>query len=99
MGRVRAPRRTCDACGAVAAEDAAPVTIEGRSLVLCPFHAARLGDDLPATLAEAEQRLGEVPLERRSEPDRRSAPDRRMFPPRPEGRRSSQGRRATDPDF
>jgi hypothetical protein len=94
---VRPSRPTCDACGALAAADAEPLSIEGRHLVLCPFHAARLGDDVPTTLGEAEQRLGVVPLDRRSEPERRSGPDRRMFPPRPESRRSSHGRRASDP--
>ena len=97
MGRVRPSRPTCDACGAAAPGEAAQFNIEGRPLVLCPFHAARLGNDLPVTLAEAEQLLGEAPLDRRSEPDRRSSPDRRMFPPRPESRRSSHGRRASDP--
>ena len=47
----------------------------------------------------ARPKVREVPLERRSEPERRSSPDPRMFPPRPEGRRSSHGRRVSDPDF
>lgn len=99
MAGVTRTRTRCDACGASASIDGGEISIEGRSLWLCSRHAAELSNPVPASLEEAERRLSDGSLERRSVPDRRSAPDRRMFPPRPEGRRSSHGRRVCDPEL
>jgi hypothetical protein len=99
----------CAVCGARASSSDArmsKVVIEGRALTLCRAHADSVLDEMPETFDELRaifvgagaelEALGGQP-ERRSPIDRRAPEDRRVFPPRPEGRRTSAGRRATDP--
>ena len=73
------------------------VRLGGRSLPLCAEHAARAASARVRTLDELAKLLAS-PGERRSALPRRApaAEDRRVLPPRPEGRRRSEGRRATD---
>jgi hypothetical protein len=66
-----------------------------RVIHLCPVHARVALRAEPLTL-EALRELFRVEGEKRSPLPRRAIQDRRMFPPRPEGRRASDGRRATD---
>ena len=79
------------------------VVIEGRSLLLCRAHATVVLAEMPETFDEMRALfvgvMGErdPTLERRSPLPRRDPEDRRVFPPRLEGRRMSNGRRATDP--
>lgn len=75
--------------------------IEGHALVLCRAHASVVARAMPRTFEDTRRLFagmgGDCPGERRSPIPRREAEDRRVFPPRPEGRRMSQGRRASDP--
>ena len=79
------------------------VLIEGRSLELCRSHAATVVAEMPETFEQLRALFvgmsirREIREERRSPISRRAEQDRRVFPPRLEGRRASQGRRATDP--
>jgi len=75
--------------------------IEGHALVLCREHATVVARAMPRTFEETRRLFvglgSDCPGEQRSPIPRRGAEDRRVFPPRPEGRRMSDGRRATDP--
>jgi hypothetical protein len=79
------------------------VVIEGRSMLLCRDHAATVLSEMPETFdalrelfVGLDHEAGPV-TERRSPLPRRDPDDRRVFPPRLEGRRMSNGRRASDP--
>lgn len=98
----------CAVCNARAAR-MSQVFIEGRALVLCASHAAKVVAAMPATFDEMRELFvgaradvdallkRDGASERRSPVDRRTGDDRRTFPPRPEGRRRAGGRRAGDP--
>ena len=79
------------------------VVIEGRALSLCRPHAAAVVAAMPETFDEMRALFvgldgsRDPTEERRSPLSRRAEEDRRVFPPRLEGRRISNGRRATDP--
>ena len=79
------------------------VVIEGRSMLLCRDHASVVLAEMPETFdALRELFVGleadrDSIVERRSPLPRRDPDDRRVFPPRLEGRRMSNGRRASDP--
>ena len=96
---------TCAVCGVRESIGAtmSRVVIEGRSLQLCRAHATTVVAEMPETFDEMRALfvgvMGErdATLERRSPLPRRDPEDRRVFPPRLEGRRMSNGRRATDP--
>ena len=96
---------TCAVCTVRESSGAAMsrVVIEGRSLLLCRAHAATVLVEMPETFDELRALfvglMGErdPTLERRSPLPRRDPEDRRVFPPRLEGRRMSNGRRASDP--
>ena len=95
----------CAVCGATegAAVSMSRVVIEGRAMSLCRDHAATVVAAMPATFDEMRAlfvgQSGERDTldERRSPLTRRDTDDRRVFPPRLEGRRMSNGRRASDP--
>ncbi|MCC6523682.1 MAG: hypothetical protein IT373_13585 [Polyangiaceae bacterium] len=70
------------------------VRVEGERVELCVGHARALALGTPATRALLDAAVAALP-ERRRVADRRAGDDRRTFP-RPEGRRMSDGRRATD---
>jgi hypothetical protein len=98
---------SCAVCGSAETHGArmSRVVIEGRSLSLCRAHATTVVAAMPETFEDLRALFAGVTLaertpgqpERRSPIDRRAPQERRIFPPRPEGRRASQGRRATDP--
>ena len=70
---------------------------------LCRDHAATVVAAMPATFDEMRalfvgHSAERDPIEERRSPlTRRATDDRRVFPPRLEGRRMSNGRRASDP--
>lgn len=71
------------------------VLIEDRLLSLCDEHAAEIQLHRVDSIAELRELFRER-YGNRSLVLRRSPLDRRVFPPRPEGRRLSDGRRASD---
>ena len=71
------------------------VLIEDRLLSLCDEHAAEIQLSRVDTIGELRELFRER-YGKRSLVLRRSPLDRRVFPPRPEGRRLSDGRRASD---
>lgn len=93
--------RTCVVCNqSVPSSRVCRVVLEGRTVILCRAHAARVASKMPQTFDELrglfpEAESGEH-ASRRSLIERRAQPDRRLFPPRPEGRRMSDGRRRSD---
>ena len=92
--------RRCEVCEALSpgAEPARRLhrfLVEGRVLALCPEHALTFRAQRPETLAGAAE-LFQEQGGRRSLVSRRAPLDRRQFPMRPEGRRRTNGRRATD---
>ena len=102
---MREPSERCAVCGnhEPAGAGMSRVVIEGRALSLCRAHAATVVAEMPETFDEMRALfIGDggdraVLEERRSPLTRRDPEDRRAFPPRLEGRRMSNGRRATDP--
>ncbi len=76
--------------------DLTGVVVGGRQLHLCRRHAAKLGDDAPASFDDLAALFASAGADRRRSVDRRNG-DRRMFPPRPELRRRNFGRRDDDP--
>ena len=96
---------TCSVCGAHGLSEVglSRVVIEGRSMLLCRPHATMVATAMPETFDDMRALfVGQVPApdlteERRSPIARRADDDRRVFPPRFEGRRMSNGRRASDP--
>ena len=99
------PSDRCTVCGVHEPVGAgmSRVVIEGRALSLCRSHAATVVAEMPETFDEMRALfVGDgaecAPFEERRSPlTRRDEEDRRAFPPRLEGRRMSNGRRATDP--
>ncbi|MDI1446147.1 hypothetical protein [Polyangium sp. 6x1] len=98
------PAHACAVCAAEASATTSLVRVyvEGRTLHLCRSHAATVVAARPETFEELRALFVGVTVragsgvERRSPIPRRWGEDRRAFPPRPEGRRASNGRRATD---
>lgn len=84
----------CDVCHETGRQRTRLVFGE-RVVHLCPLHARVALRAEPTTLDELRA-LFRVEGEQRSPLPRRAVQDRRMFPPRPEGRRVSDGRRASD---
>lgn len=78
-----------------AGEKTRRVLIEDRLLTLCDEHAAEIQLHRVDSIAELRELFRER-FGNRSLVLRRSPLDRRVFPPRPEGRRLSDGRRASD---
>jgi len=71
------------------------VLVEERVIALCEAHAEQVQKQAPATIAALRAAFSER-RGQRSLLERRAPLDRRMFPARPEGRRASNGRRASD---
>jgi len=96
--------RKCELCAALktrvsAAEHGSAklrrVLVEDRVIALCAAHAQRVKELLPATVSDLRAAFTERHGQR-SLLQRRAPLDRRAFPARPEGRRASNGRRASD---
>jgi hypothetical protein len=89
---------TCEVCSTLGWAQKGPgkrVLLGERLVTLCASH-ARVVPSLPrAGLDELRQAFRE-PRGHRSLIERRQELDRRVFPARPEGRRRSDGRRASD---
>lgn len=92
--------RRCEVCENLSPEAPAPrrlqrFLVEGRVLALCAEHAHAYREARPETLSGVAALFREEGG-KRSLVGRRAPLDRRQFPMRPEGRRRSDGRRATD---
>ena len=71
------------------------VLVEDRVVALCGAHAEKVKQQAPTTVAELRAAFTER-HGKRSLLARRAPLDRRAFPARPEGRRATDGRRASD---